>query len=141
MGPTQGTELRGGRAAEFPNVSSSVPAARHLVRDDLVARRLPQPIIDDCLLVVSELMTNAVRHAEPLPNTVRGRAVRLHWTARLGQVCIGVTDGGGRDRPHVETASVADLGGRGLAIVEALTKKWGVTRSGTEVTVYAVMAA
>ncbi len=52
---------------------------------------------------------------------------------------IDVTDGGGRNRPHVETAGLADIGGRGLAIVQALATDWGVTRAGSAVTVYAVV--
>jgi serine/threonine-protein kinase RsbW len=128
-----------GRAVEFPSVPSSVPAARHLVRDDLVARKLPWRVIDDSMLVVSELMTNAVSHARPLRLAGHADSVRLRWTADPPRVWIGVTDGGGRDLPHVESADVADVAGRGLAIVQALAIDWGVTRAGPEVTVYAVV--
>ena len=120
---------------------SSVSAARHLVRADLSTTELPQRIIDDSVLVVSELMTNAVRHAQPLRAPGRPDAIRLRWTAGPGRVSIDVTDGGGPDRPHVETAGVADVGGRGLAVVQALAIEWGVTRAGPAVTVYAVVAA
>ena len=83
------------RAAEFPSEPSSVPAARHLVRDDLAERKLPTRVIEDSMLVVSELMTNAVRHARPLPVAGDAGSVRLRWTAEPSQVWIGVTDGGG----------------------------------------------
>ncbi|HEX2362315.1 MAG TPA: ATP-binding protein [Jiangellaceae bacterium] len=139
MGRTPATARGAFRAAEFPNVPSSVPAARHLVCDDLAARDLPQRVIDDSLLVVSELMTNAVRHAQPIRAAGRTDSVRLHWAAEFNRVWIGVTDGGGQDRPHVETPDIADVGGRGLAIVQALAIDWGVTRAGPEVTVYAVV--
>jgi serine/threonine-protein kinase RsbW len=133
---------RGGyRAVEFPDAPSSVPAARHLVRDDLAARELPQRVIDDSVLVVSELMTNAIRHARPLRVRGRADAVRLRWTGEPDRVLIDVTDGGGTVRPHVEAADLTDVGGRGLAIVQALAIDWGVTRAGTTVTVYAVVAA
>lgn len=92
------------------------------------------------MLVVSELMTNAVRHARPLRAHGRSAAIRLRWTAEPDQVSIDVTDGGGRHRPHVETAGIADISGRGLAIVQALATDWGVTRAGSAVTVYAVVA-
>ena len=128
-----------GRAVEFPSAPSSVSAARHLVRDDLIARKLPSRVVDDSTLVVSELMTNAVSHARPLPVAGDAGSVRLRWTAEPSQVWIGVTDGGGRDRPHVESADIADVSGRGLAIVQALAIDWGVTRAGPEVTVYAVV--
>lgn len=135
------TEHGGFRAAEFPSVPHSVPAARHLVRCDLGATDLPQRVIDDSVLVVSELMTNAVRHAQPLRTEGRPDAIRLRWTAAPDRVAIDVTDGGGQDRPHVETADLADIGGRGLAIVQAVATNWGVTRAGRAVTVYAVVAA
>jgi serine/threonine-protein kinase RsbW len=127
------------RAVEFPSAPSSVPAARHLVRDDLMARNLPSRVIDDSMLVVSELITNAVSHAQPLRVAGHAGSVRLRWTADPPRVWIGVTDGGGRDQPHVESPDPADVSGRGLAIVQALAIDWGVTRVGPEVTVYAVV--
>jgi serine/threonine-protein kinase RsbW len=133
-------DVRGkGRAVELPSVPSSVPAARHLVRDDLTARKLPARVINDSMLVVSELMTNAVSHAQPLRLVGHPDSVRLHWTADPPRVWIGVTDGGGRGRPQVESADVTEVAGRGLAIVQALAIDWGVTRVGPEVTVYAVV--
>jgi serine/threonine-protein kinase RsbW len=139
VGRTPVTGRGGYRAAEFPSAPSSVPAARHLVRDDLAAREVRQRVIDDSLVVVSELMTNAVRHAKPMRASRRPDAIRLRWTADPERVWIDVTDGGGRNHPHVETADIADLGGRGLAIVQALAVDWGVFRAGREVTVYAVV--
>jgi serine/threonine-protein kinase RsbW len=127
------------RLAELPSTAGSVPVARHLVRDDLAARNLPARVIEDSMLVVSELMSNAVRHARPLRGRARA-AVRLRWAASPRRVWIAVTDGGGgRHRPHVESTEVTDLGGRGLAIVQAVANDWGVSRAGTEVTVYAVL--
>jgi serine/threonine-protein kinase RsbW len=140
VGRTPVTARWGYCAAEFPNAPSSIPAARHLVRIDLAAKQLPQRVIDDSVLVVSELMTNAVRHAQPL--RTHGRpAIRLRWTAERDRVSIDVTDGGGPNRPHVEAPGLADVGGRGLAIVQAVADDWGVTRVGPAVTVYAVITS
>jgi anti-sigma regulatory factor (Ser/Thr protein kinase) len=141
VGRTPVTARGGYRAAAFPSAPSSVPAARHLVRCDLGATDLPQRVIDDSVLVVSELMTNAVRHARPMREYGRPDAIRLRWTAEPDRVSIDVTDGGGPDRPHVETADPIDTGGRGLAIVQAVATDWGVTRSGPAVTVFAVVDA
>ena len=139
MGRTPVDARGDGRAVEFPSAPSSVPAARHLVRDDLTARKLPSRVIDDSMLVVSELMTNAVSHAQPLRVAGHADSVRLRWAADPPRVWIGVTDGGGRDRPRVGSADITDVTGRGLAIVQALAIDWGVTRAGPEVTVYAVV--
>ena len=141
MGRTPVTACGSYRAVEFPSAPSSVPAARHLVHDDLAGRQLPARVIDDSVLVVSELMTNAVRHAQPLRQPGRPDAIQLRWTAEPDRVSIDVTDGGGEGRPHVEAAGIADVGGRGLAIVQALAIEWGVSRAGAAVTVYAVVAA
>jgi anti-sigma regulatory factor (Ser/Thr protein kinase) len=118
---------------------SSVPIARHLLREDLLARRLPARLIDDCLVVVSELVANAIRHARPFPAADGSGRLRLGWSVTREQVWIAVTDGGGPGRPHVESPSLIDIRGRGLAIVDAIADEWGVTGPGPEVTVYAVV--
>lgn len=139
MGRRMATRTDGVRSASLASTPSSVTAARHLVRDDLIGRDLPACVVEDALVVVTELMGNAVRHARPLPvNAVPG-VIRLRWRAAPTSVRIDVTDGGGRDRPHVERPSLADLGGRGLAIVSAVATDWGVRRSRGQVTVYAVV--
>jgi len=125
--------------AEFVSRPSSVPAARHLVHDDLVGRGLSDRLIEDCLVVVSELVANAIRHARGFPTDNGSRRVRLGWSVRSEQVWIAVTDSGGSGRPHVEHPSLVDTHGRGLAIVDAIADEWGVTGSGSEVTVYAVI--
>jgi hypothetical protein len=54
-------------------------------------------------------------------------------------VWIAVSDGGGRDRPHVAETSLSDIRGRGLAIVDSIAAEWGVSNTGPDVTVYAVL--
>ena len=134
------TRARCERTAELADTPSSVTLARHLVRDDLAVRGVPTPLIEDALVVVSELMGNAIRHARPLAvGDSRGR-VRLQWSLQdSDRVRIEVTDGGGADEPHVEPPTLGDTGGRGLAIVAAIAADWGVVRSDHEVTVYAVV--
>jgi serine/threonine-protein kinase RsbW len=132
----------GTHTADFPSLPSSVPAARHLVRDDLVHRGFPPRLVEDSLLVVSELVANAVRHARPRSSVARANGageIRLRWTSGPGQVWIAVTDGGGRDRPHIAETSLSDIRGRGLAIVDSIAAEWGVSNTGSEVTVYAVL--
>lgn len=128
----------GERATDLVSSPGSVPAARHLIRDDLAARGLPRRVVEDALVVVTELMGNAVRHARPLDASGSG-TVRLRWAVGDGSVRIHVTDGGGSERPHVEQHSLVDTGGRGLAIVSALTSDWGVVVTDDDVTVYAVV--
>ncbi|ARX87813.1 hypothetical protein SMD44_07295 [Streptomyces alboflavus] len=52
-------------AVPAPAVDASVPQARHAVRDLLARQGVPAPdeLVQGLLLIVSELVTNAVRHA------------------------------------------------------------------------------
>lgn len=140
VGGSMATRARHERTAELASTPSSVTLARHLVRDDLTGRGVPSRLIEDVLVVVSELMGNSVRHARPLAvGDSRGR-VRLLWNIDDShRIHVEVTDGGGADEPHVVPPTLGDTGGRGLAIVAAIALDWGVVSSTHEVTVYAVV--
>lgn len=73
--------------------------------------------VHDALVVVSELVGNAVRHGD----------VRLALELRLdtGGLLVAVTDGG-QGMPQQRTSSSDAERGRGLSIVEALVLAWGV---------------
>ena len=74
-------------------------------------------VIDGCLLVVSELGTNAVQAG----STMVGITVEVHRDhVRLA----ADDDGPGMPRPMA--ARAGDLRGRGLAIVDSLSRAWGV---------------
>jgi anti-sigma regulatory factor (Ser/Thr protein kinase) len=87
----------------------------------------------DAALVLSELISNALRHASPLP----GRKFRVSW--RLGRcfVEIAVSDGGGSTVPTARQPGGSAIGGRGLGIVDQLSLRWGVSDAGGETTVWA----
>ncbi|MDX3074170.1 ATP-binding SpoIIE family protein phosphatase [Streptomyces sp. MI02-7b] len=68
------------------------------------------------VLIVSELVTNAIRHAQP---PVRLRLIRC----ATGLTCE-VTDGS-TTSPHLRRACTFDESGRGLFIVAQLTQRWG----------------
>jgi anti-sigma regulatory factor (Ser/Thr protein kinase) len=106
----------------LPHAPSSVGTARRELGADLRTHGIPESLVADAILVLSELMSNAVRHADPLPGT----RVRVAWTLTGGSLEIAVSDGGGRGRPHSEMPSVTSTSGRGLGIVEHLSSRWGV---------------
>lgn len=83
---------------------------------------VPDEIIEDTLLVASELVTNAVRHGRP--------DVSLALGVRPDRVRIEVYDGGD-DLPVVPDGhpSVDRPSGRGLLIVAATAADWGVERT------------
>uniref|UniRef100_UPI003F497FF1 ATP-binding protein n=1 Tax=Streptomyces sp. CA-141956 TaxID=3240051 RepID=UPI003F497FF1 len=98
-------------------------AARHTARAVLEAWRVDAETAGAVVLVVSELVTNAVVHAcAPL-------FLHLHREHCGSRVWVGVTDGGPAPQPGAWTSSCAeDEHGRGLGIVEMLADAHG-TRS------------
>ncbi|MFI7046953.1 ATP-binding protein [Streptosporangium sandarakinum] len=107
------------RTAErlLPATPASVRDARSLVRDELALSGAGD-LVDDCVLVVSELVTNAVRHG--------GAACALRLRCGAGHVYGELFDPGA-GTPRVCEADDEATGGRGLQIVGVLTDDWGVT--------------
>ncbi len=85
---------------------------------------------DDVLLMLTELVTNALAHGE-------GRVfVSLTWDGAHDQLVCAVGDGGdGQGIPRVNATNAASRhsddelaeSGRGLTIVSTLSTDWGVT--------------
>ncbi|MEF3114119.1 PAS domain S-box protein [Streptomyces chrestomyceticus] len=106
-------------AADLPGTPSSVPEGRRFLLRTLRAWGLTA-LADTALLLSSELMTNAVRHARgPL-------TLRVWYSAR--ELGVEVVDGS-TPRPRARLADTAEENGRGLMLVEALADAWG-TRPG-----------
>lgn len=120
----------------LPYAPASVAAARWQLAADLRDAGITESAIGDAALVISELLSNALRHARPLPDAT----VRVSWALADGWLEVAVEDGGAATRPRATHPSLSSLGGRGLAIVDHLSTNWGVeTNRGT--TVWAVLAA
>jgi anti-sigma regulatory factor (Ser/Thr protein kinase) len=115
-----------------PHGPAGVGAARRRMRADLLASGATDTVVDDAVLVLSELLSNACRHARPLSHD---ESVRASWNRdRDGELTISVTDGGGPTRPLPATPSISARGGRGLAIIGALARDWGVREEFYEIT-------
>jgi anti-sigma regulatory factor (Ser/Thr protein kinase) len=112
-----------GSSMELPHAPSSVGLARRRLSDELAEHHVARTTVDDAALVLSEILSNALKHARPLESG----HVEVSWDVLLdGTVCLAVTDGGSTTRPVVGRPSVSALGGRGLGIVAALASEWGV---------------
>ena len=80
---------------------------------------LPEKLIDDALLMVSELVTNAVQHGRPdIVLMVRPNPPGIGVSVRDGGAALPVPPTGAPDP--------ADQRGRGLHMVESLSSSWGV---------------
>ncbi|MFG3347846.1 ATP-binding protein [Streptomyces sp. NPDC048018] len=126
-----------------PHGPAGVGEARHRMREQLHRNGMAEAVVDDAVLILSELLSNACRHGRPLGRDadVGDGDVRAAWRIdRAGGLTVEVTDGGGPTRPVPATPSVTAHGGRGLNIISALAQDWGVRDSATgEVTVWVVV--
>lgn len=101
---------------DLPHDLSSVSRARAFVRARSAEWGLGGPL-DDALLVVSELATNALTHA--------GSSYRVRVSATAQALRIEVDDdGAGTPEPQLLTDTEED--GRGLFLVSALSSSWGM---------------
>ena len=76
----------------------------------------------DLRLVITEVVTNAVRHG------AAGGTLRVAATPKPEFLCVQVTDEGPGLVPRPGAMASDEHGGFGLFIVEQLTRRWGVTR-------------
>ncbi|MEU1348227.1 SpoIIE family protein phosphatase [Streptomyces sp. NPDC005786] len=102
-------------AWELPHDPSAPGAARRLVSEQLAAWNLPDDTGYATELIVSELVTNAVRYGSP--------PVKLRLILDRGLTCE-IRDGS-TTAPHMKYAGAADESGRGLFIISQLATLWG----------------
>jgi anti-sigma regulatory factor (Ser/Thr protein kinase) len=80
-------------------------------------------LIDDAQLLVSELVTNALRYGG-------GREIEFRLVITFQWLLISVNDGS-TNRPQLRIADADSESGRGLFLVAALADDWGVSPDGT----------
>jgi anti-sigma regulatory factor (Ser/Thr protein kinase) len=108
------------RSQVFTGAPESVGAARRFTTEALGG--VDPQVRDAVELMVSELATNSVRHAET--------AFELTVSQRSGEIRVEVTDQAG-GKPRMRSAGPEDPTGRGLQIVNLLADAWGVQRHAT----------
>jgi anti-sigma regulatory factor (Ser/Thr protein kinase) len=109
------------RAFQFSDTDGSPRRARRAVRQALLDWSCGEALADTAELLTSELATNAVLHA----TDGGGAGYLVEVEIANGLVTVGVTDRG-KGRPGAGSASADDEHGRGLAMVSALSRDWGV---------------
>jgi anti-sigma regulatory factor (Ser/Thr protein kinase) len=117
----------------LPFAASSVGVARRHLMSDLIAAGICDSSVCDVALVFSELLSNALRHADPLP----GGTIEVCWRLDADSVQVSVADGGGESRPELGEPTPGATGGRGLRIVAKLSRGWGTSHGDVGTTVWA----
>ena len=98
----------------LPPLAQAVSDARRTLRER--CHHLPQPVLDDVLLLTSELVTNAVQHG----------AGEIHCCLRSGPQGLRVeVSEAGSSLPHPVELGPDALSGRGLHIVDTVAARWG----------------
>ena len=102
---------------DLPSTASAPAQARGAL--DKIAGRISADRMRDVRLLVSELVTNAVRHAE-------GEAVRLVVALTAGTLRIEVHDPGRGFQVKPPPEDPLRASGWGLVLVEELADRWGI---------------
>jgi PAS domain S-box-containing protein len=105
----------------LPADPASVASARRFVSDVLAEWSVPH-LLDDVLLLTSELVTNAVLYT--------AEEVELRLTMRGPRLRVEVVDSSGERPVRLRTADPGATSGRGLLLVETLAEQWGVDVQG-----------
>ncbi|MVO86700.1 MULTISPECIES: ATP-binding protein [Streptomyces] len=132
--PLDPSAVSSAASCALPARYEAVGSARQFTRRTLVSWELEERF-DDIALVVSELVTNALRHALPADTpraacpvgTTEDAPVRLHmmrWTSRLVCAVRDPSDDSPVAREEAEEDFSAESG-RGLFLVDSFSDGWG----------------
>lgn len=96
----------------------SVGEVRHRIAADLRGGPFTGDSVDDVLLVASEMVGNAVVHSDD-------GDLDVGWQVDFDTVTVRVTDRSDQ-HPHLKHAGTDAPNGRGMAIIAAIAREWGV---------------
>ncbi|MFJ5303772.1 ATP-binding protein [Streptomyces sp. NPDC088350] len=105
---------------QLPHSPRSAGRARALLRLQLTDWKIAGEVVDTAELLLSELVTNSIRHARTPP----GREISVRFASYDGRLRVEVADASDR-QPRPREAALEDEGGRGLSLVQALAERWG----------------
>ncbi len=110
------------RALELDRDPAAAARARAWLSDTLMeAHALEPPVLSDLMVMASELVTNVIDHTGTKP--------RVAVTCTEEEVLVEVSDDHPGD-PEVQDLEPGRVGGNGLRIVDAWSRRWGVERHG-----------
>jgi anti-sigma regulatory factor (Ser/Thr protein kinase) len=100
---------------DLPPTATALQDGRRFAADALARRSLPDTVVQDATLIVSELLTNAIVHGAP--------PIRLRLRRTSSELAIEVDDDSSA-MPRRLRVGPDDVHGRGLAIVAAIATRW-----------------
>ena len=105
----------------------ATPTAASVARRALLAGNgaLPGSVRDDVVLLVTELVSNAVRHAGAGPE----RPLQVQLLHRPRCVVVAVADEGPGFTWDPNASAGSESGGWGLFLVDQIADRWGVERT------------
>ena len=103
------------------------PSAACAARNALLALdgRVDSELLEDIRLLVSELVTNSIRHSEIGTDGV----VMLDVAATEDTIRVEVADTGNGFEPKPRKRDQSKQGGWGLYLVDRIADRWGVARN------------
>jgi anti-sigma regulatory factor (Ser/Thr protein kinase) len=118
----------GRRRAQFSFALAPDAHAPATARQELTARlagALPPELVDDILLLATELVTNGVRHSP----AADGGSVDVGVFLEPASIRVEVSDPGSGFSHVPHRPGTMSEGGRGLFLVEVLADRWGIAEA------------
>jgi anti-sigma regulatory factor (Ser/Thr protein kinase) len=107
----------------LPGRPESAAAAREFAAKALAG----YPAADDAVLCLDELVSNALQHSR---SSRPGGTIEVRLTVTAASVLAEVADAGPLGVPSAVSRDTFAERGRGLVLVEALTRAWGSAGNG-----------
>jgi hypothetical protein len=122
-------------AMTLPHGPTGVAEARRQMRGDLYAQDVPETVIDDAVLILSELLSNSCRHARPLgdPGDVPPGTLSGSMSGPLARPLAGPLSGarsGAMYEAGSDTASASGAGEVGERAAQSARQDVGAIRAG-----------
>jgi anti-sigma regulatory factor (Ser/Thr protein kinase) len=108
---------------QLPGGPTAPTFARSVVNG--LTSQIPEDVRDDLRLLVSEVVTNSVRHAGAGP----GGTIRLRVHSEARKVRLEVEDAGPGFFPSLPEPDSRRIGGWGLYLVDRIAARWGVVNN------------
>ncbi|MEH3034366.1 MAG: ATP-binding protein [Aeromicrobium erythreum] len=126
-----------GDSLRLPFEPATASIARTKLASFLTLNRASSRTLDDALIVLSEMVANAISHGVPGDDGM----IELSWSISDGQLLLTVQDGGTDASLEPIDFDEDSLSGRGLSIINRVADRWWVDDSrGTQVNAQLVLS-